>query len=78
MGMFTDRQGESDAGGGGERVLWAAIRAVQEKYPNVMSVVYTGDQDASKAEILARVEVCTGQPRKPSIRSLAFLMETMS
>lgn len=38
-------------------MLWAAIRATQKKYPNVMCVVYTGDQDADKATILSRVEV---------------------
>lgn len=38
-------------------MLWAAIRATQKKYPNVMCVVYTGDQDADKALILSRVEV---------------------
>jgi len=54
---------DSNAGGGGERVLWAAIRVMQEKYPNVMSVVYTGDQDASKEQILSRVEV-----RRPHCR----------
>ncbi|KAL7268568.1 asparagine-linked glycosylation protein, partial [Rhizina undulata] len=45
-----------NAGGGGERVLWAAIRATQDKYPNVMCVVYTGDQDASEATIISQVE----------------------
>ncbi|KAI5840801.1 hypothetical protein DFP73DRAFT_557907 [Morchella snyderi] len=45
-----------NAGGGGERVLWAAIRATQKKYPNAMCVVYTGDHDADKATILSRVE----------------------
>ncbi|KAI5784750.1 hypothetical protein EDC01DRAFT_208730 [Geopyxis carbonaria] len=44
-----------NAGGGGERVLWAAIQAVQETHPHIMCVVYTGDHDASKADILARV-----------------------
>jgi alpha-1,2-mannosyltransferase len=48
----------SNAGGGGERVLWGAIRIVQKKYPHVMSVVYTGDRDATKEIILSRVEVC--------------------
>lgn len=51
--------GNSNAGGGGERVLWAAIRATQQKHPNVMCIVYTGDQDVDKATILSRVEVRT-------------------
>ncbi|KAK0634509.1 glycosyltransferase family 4 protein [Bombardia bombarda] len=45
-----------NAGGGGERVLWAAIRATQERWPKAKCVVYTGDHDVSKDAILARVE----------------------
>ena len=44
-----------NAGGGGERVLWAAIKATQERYPKAICVVYTGDHDSSKATILERV-----------------------
>ena len=44
-----------NAGGGGERVLWAAIKATQERYPRVICVVYTGDHDSSKTTILERV-----------------------
>lgn len=47
----------SNAGGGGERVLWAAIRATQQKWPNALCVVYTGDHDVNKEQILERVEV---------------------
>ncbi|KAG9242356.1 glycosyltransferase family 4 protein [Calycina marina] len=45
-----------NAGGGGERVLWAAIRATQKRWPNCKCIVYTGDHDADKAAILARVK----------------------
>ncbi|KAG0221978.1 asparagine-linked glycosylation protein [Actinomortierella wolfii] len=45
-----------NAGGGGERVLWTAIREIQERYPRVVSLVYTGDTDASKEEIIAKVK----------------------
>ncbi|RFU23901.1 hypothetical protein B7463_g12435, partial [Scytalidium lignicola] len=45
-----------NAGGGGERVLWAAIRATQKRWPNAKVVVYTGDNDVDKAAILARVK----------------------
>lgn len=45
-----------NAGGGGERVLWAAIRALQLKYPNKKYVVYTGDIDATEEAILRRAE----------------------
>lgn len=44
-----------DAGGGGERVLWCAVRALQKSYPNVKIVVYTGDLNASPDEIIKRV-----------------------
>ncbi|XP_064636019.1 GDP-Man:Man(3)GlcNAc(2)-PP-Dol alpha-1,2-mannosyltransferase-like isoform X2 [Lineus longissimus] len=43
-----------NAGGGGERVLWVAIRAMQNKYPNVECVVYTGDSNATSEEIVNR------------------------
>ncbi|KAL9596902.1 MAG: hypothetical protein Q9179_004466, partial [Wetmoreana sp. 5 TL-2023] len=45
-----------NAGGGGERVLWAAIKATQKRWPKAVCVVYTGDQDTGKEEMLARVE----------------------
>lgn len=41
-----------NAGGGGERVLFAAILAVQHRYPHALCVVYTGDHDANKGQIL--------------------------
>lgn len=44
-----------NAGGGGERVLFAAIEATQQKYPRALCLVYTGDHDASKAQILSNV-----------------------
>lgn len=51
--------GNSNAGGGGERVLWAAIRATQRRWPKAKCVVYTGDHDVNKATMLSRVEVRT-------------------
>ncbi|TKA75879.1 hypothetical protein B0A55_04859 [Friedmanniomyces simplex] len=44
-----------NAGGGGERVLFAAILATQKRYPNALCVIYTGDHDASKDQILTNV-----------------------
>lgn len=55
LGLTLSRP-SSNAGGGGERVLWAAILAVQKQYPSVTSIVYTGDHDASKDDILSRVK----------------------
>ncbi|EMC97593.1 glycosyltransferase family 4 protein [Baudoinia panamericana UAMH 10762] len=44
-----------NAGGGGERVLFAAVLATQRRYPNALCVIYTGDHDASKDQILTNV-----------------------
>ena len=46
----------SNAGGGGEAVLWQAIKATQDRWPQAICVVYTGDA-ASKPEILEHVKV---------------------
>ncbi|KAJ3674317.1 hypothetical protein LUZ60_004933 [Juncus effusus] len=40
-------------GGGGERVLWCAVRAIQEEKPGLECTVYTGD-DASPESLSAR------------------------
>jgi hypothetical protein len=49
----------SNAGGGGERVLWTAIALMQRTEPDVISVVYSGDTDASKEQIVAKAKVRT-------------------
>lgn len=45
----------SHAGGGGERVLWTAIKAIQDEYPEARCVVYTGDVGVTPAQFVARV-----------------------
>lgn len=40
-------------------MLWAAIHALQWKEPDVISVVYSGDTDATKEKIIDKVQVCT-------------------
>ncbi|KAK7060342.1 hypothetical protein VNI00_001107 [Paramarasmius palmivorus] len=45
-----------NAGGGGERVLWTAIAAIQRNEKDMVSVVYSGDIDANKEEIIAKVK----------------------
>jgi hypothetical protein len=57
-----------NAGGGGERVLWAAIRATQLRWPDAVCVVYTGDHDASKEQIIKRVQVQHSHSSPLSIR----------
>jgi len=47
----------SNAGGGGERVLWTAVSAVQRTEPDIITVIYTGDVDTSKQGILDSVKV---------------------
>lgn len=44
-----------NAGGGGERVLWQSIRALQNRYNFIRCVVYTGDR-ADKNAILSKVQ----------------------
>ena len=50
----------SNAGGGGERVLWAAIRATQRRWPRAVCVVYSGDHDVEKATIIERIQSSFG------------------
>ncbi|XP_031826927.1 ALG11 alpha-1,2-mannosyltransferase [Nomia melanderi] len=45
-----------NAGGGGERVLWAAVNAIQTKYPDVHIIIYTGDLDADPEQIINKTE----------------------
>lgn len=53
---LADRQ-SSNAGGGGERVLWEAVRATQKRWPKATCAIYTGDHEVNKAAMLERVEV---------------------
>ncbi|WJX68266.1 GDP-Man:Man3GlcNAc2-PP-dolichol alpha-1,2-mannosyltransferase [Trifolium repens] len=41
-------------GGGGERVLWCAVKAIQEENPDLQCLVYTGDHDATPQSLLSR------------------------
>ncbi|RDW60360.1 alpha-1,2-mannosyltransferase ALG11 [Aspergillus mulundensis] len=45
-----------NAGGGGERVLWEAVRATQRRWPKAVCAIYTGDLDVTKAAMLERVQ----------------------
>lgn len=46
----------SNAGGGGERVLWAAIAATQRRWPNAICAVYTGDHDIDRSVLVSTVK----------------------
>lgn len=37
--------------------MWTAIAALQRTDPDVLSVIYTGDIDASKGQIIDKVKV---------------------
>lgn len=50
----------SNAGGGGERVLWAAIAATQKRWPNATCAVYTGDHDIERGVVVATVKARFG------------------
>lgn len=55
--MHTTLTGRySNAGGGGERVLWEAVRATQRRWPKAVCAIYTGDHEVNKAAMLERVE----------------------
>jgi alpha-1,2-mannosyltransferase len=56
----------SNAGGGGERVLWTAIASIQQRHPEVVSVVYSGDLDATKDQILVKVKASSLLHMPPS------------
>lgn len=56
----------SNAGGGGERVLWAAIRANQQRHPKSLCVVYTGDHEVDKTQMLNNVKERFDIDIKPS------------
>nr|XP_023027193.1 GDP-Man:Man(3)GlcNAc(2)-PP-Dol alpha-1,2-mannosyltransferase [Leptinotarsa decemlineata] len=44
-----------NAGGGGEKVLWVALQALQKKYPKAEFYIYTGDVEVTSIEILEKV-----------------------
>jgi len=46
----------ANAGGGGEKVLWVALKAMQQKYPHATYYIYTGDVEFSSVEILRKVK----------------------
>ncbi|KAF9265198.1 mannosyltransferase [Marasmius fiardii PR-910] len=62
-----------NAGGEAERVLWTAVAALQRNEPEVISVVYTGDVDASKEEIIDKVKTRFDITLEPSKVIFVFL-----
>ncbi|XP_053236540.1 GDP-Man:Man(3)GlcNAc(2)-PP-Dol alpha-1,2-mannosyltransferase [Podarcis raffonei] len=68
-----------NAGGGGERVLWCAIKALQKKYKDVSYVVYTGDAGVTAENILEgayrRFNIRLNQPVKFVFLRRRYLVE---
>ncbi|KAH8082473.1 mannosyltransferase [Cristinia sonorae] len=64
-----------NAGGGGERVLWTAIAFIQRTEPDILSVVYSGDTDATKEQILAKVKARFAIDLSPSSVHFVFLQK---
>ncbi|XP_070511097.1 GDP-Man:Man(3)GlcNAc(2)-PP-Dol alpha-1,2-mannosyltransferase isoform X1 [Cardiocondyla obscurior] len=56
-----------NAGGGGERVLWAVVQAIQNKYPTVHIVIYTGDLEANPETIINKAEKTFNVKLQPNI-----------
>ncbi|XP_011877575.1 PREDICTED: GDP-Man:Man(3)GlcNAc(2)-PP-Dol alpha-1,2-mannosyltransferase isoform X2 [Vollenhovia emeryi] len=56
-----------NAGGGGERVLWAVVQAIQNKYPDVHIAIYTGDLDADPERIVSKTERSFNVKLRPNI-----------
>ncbi|KAG2337923.1 mannosyltransferase [Suillus weaverae] len=64
-----------NAGGGGERVLWTAVAATQRAHPNCISLVYTGDVDVTKEQIITQVEARFDISLDPKSLHFVFLQK---
>lgn len=62
-----------NAGGGGERVLWAAIRTMQKKFPDHRYFVYSGDVEATKEQILLKARQRFGIELDPANVQFVYL-----
>ncbi|KAL4066395.1 glycosyltransferase family 4 protein [Scleroderma yunnanense] len=62
-----------NAGGGGERVLWTAIAHIQQEHKDIVSVVYSGDTDASKQDIINKVKARFAIDLEPSTLHFVYL-----
>ncbi|KAI6027795.1 glycosyltransferase family 4 protein [Pisolithus microcarpus 441] len=62
-----------NAGGGGERVLWTAIAHIQRQHKDIICVVYSGDTDASKTDIINKVKARFAIDLEPSTLHFVYL-----
>lgn len=65
----------SNAGGGGERVLWTALAYMQRTSIENVYVIYTGDRGVSKESMIEKVQVSA---RSLQLSPLAKLNGTLS
>ncbi|KAI1291756.1 GDP-Man:Man(3)GlcNAc(2)-PP-Dol alpha-1,2-mannosyltransferase [Halotydeus destructor] len=56
-----------NAGGGGERVLWAIVHYLEINHPELDVIIYTGDTDATSESIMKKMEnnFCISLKRPP-------------
>ena len=62
-----------NAGGGGERVLWAAIAATQTRWPSAICAVYTGDHDIDRSIVVSTVKDRFGIVLRPETLQFIYL-----
>jgi alpha-1,2-mannosyltransferase len=61
------------AGGGGERVLWAAILATQKRWPKATCVVYSGDHDVDRNAMIEKARSSFGISLNPATLHISYL-----
>jgi len=71
--LLLTRIVNSNAGGGGERVLWTVVALLQRTSPDIVSVVYSGDGDAGKEEIISKVKSRFNITLRPESLHFVFL-----
>ncbi|KAF8547294.1 glycosyltransferase family 4 protein [Imleria badia] len=62
-----------NAGGGGERVLWTVVSHIQREHKDIICVVYSGDVDASKQDIIEKVKARFAINLEPSALHFVLL-----
>ena len=61
------------AGGGGERVLWAAVLATQQKWPKATCVLYSGDHEVDRHAMIQKARSSFGISLNPATVHISYL-----
>lgn len=61
------------AGGGGERVLWAAVLATQQRWPKATCVVYSGDHEVDRHAMIQKASSSFGISLNPATLHISYL-----